>query len=97
MTVPRAIIVPWYREEDYARLLEISADASSLAKTYGQFVSQSERKLKALDTQGLPIERVYIDPDGLRLWCVGKGIDINTRARQQFAVEIAATKYKNQS
>ena len=43
MTVPRAIIVPWYREEDYARLLEISADASSLAKTYGQFVSQIGR------------------------------------------------------
>jgi len=81
--------IAWYREDQWERLREISADRDQLDETYAEWVVKAEEVVKQLAAQGLSIEKVEIDLDDLERWCAARGIPIDSRARASYAAEKA--------
>jgi hypothetical protein len=93
----RATVVPWYREEDYAEIRKIMSDGARFPETFQEWLDRSNRAFESLQTQGHTVERVYIDPDAFADWCERRGLELDTRARQEFAATIGANEYQNRS
>ena len=97
MNPPRATVVPWYREEDYLEIRKIMSDGSRFPNGFQKWLDRSNRAVDRLLREGHIIERVYIDPDTFSDWCGRNGLELDSHARQKFAVTVAADKYKSRS
>lgn len=90
MSLPvRAAGIPWYRREDYARILAVMEDAHLLPDTWEDWFKQAKQVRDNLRRQGVIVEQVTLDPDGFAAWCRGRGLHINAQARMVFANEEA--------
>jgi hypothetical protein len=88
----RAIGVPWFRPEDYARIREMSQD--QLFDDFKQWEQQAERKFAELVAKGVPLEKVFVDPDALAVFARDShGGKINGAVRAEFAARLIAEKY----
>jgi len=90
---PRAVGIPWVREEDYHTFLAICEDADGFPATWKQFADLSEQAERRYKAQGYIVERAYIGPDTFPDWCRSKDFRINSQARRAFAASIAAEKH----
>ena len=93
----RAIGIPWYRREDYPRLLALFADAAALPRTWDEWHQRAEQLRGELEARGAIAERVMLDPDEFAGWCVLRGLRIDNDARKRFAAEAVAAKHRNRS
>ncbi|MGZ3309798.1 MAG: hypothetical protein ACXU8R_14870 [Xanthobacteraceae bacterium] len=83
----RTLGIPWYRREDYPRILEIMEDARILPLTFDEW----QRKAEGVEhISGAPAVRVMIDPDEFLAWCAREGRPVDGKARATFAAEGAA-------
>ena len=88
-----AMGVPWYRRQDYARILEVMEDAHLLPPTFDKWLYRAEQALKqAVDRGVLPV-KAYIDPDQFVAWCRDRGLNVDAAARMQFAAAVAHAHY----
>jgi hypothetical protein len=90
---PRAAGLPWVRKEDYAAFLRICEDAHGLPTTWEKFIEFSEKAEKGFQTDGMIVERVYIDPETFPDWCRRNGVGVNSQGRMRFAGMAVAEKY----
>ncbi|HVO68840.1 MAG TPA: hypothetical protein VMT24_02275 [Aggregatilineaceae bacterium] len=81
--------IAWYREDQWERLREISADRDQLDDTYAEWVIKAEEVMKHLAAQGLSIEKVEIDLEDLQRWCEAQRMPVDSRARASYAAEKA--------
>jgi len=91
----KIIGIPWYRKENYSRFKSLFVDGHNLPDTFDDWLKKSQDLLSCLQSQGHIIEKVYIDPDTFPEWCRRRGLDINSRARTDFANDFVARKYIN--
>lgn len=84
--------MPWYRREDYPRLLEIVADPEKLCATYDEWFAIAEPMVRWFEAQGLLVERVEINPDLFRHWCRNRDLAPNGRARTLYADRLAKSR-----
>ena len=54
-----------YKRDPWARLLEVSADASELEPTWYEWHVAAERRLRNLHEHGVALEKVPVDVDDL--------------------------------
>lgn len=81
--------IPWYRREDYPRVLKIMADGQDLPRTYDEWQERAEYAERMVREQGgIPV-RVPLDPDKFCAWCVMRAMHVDGSARQEFAVDPA--------
>ena len=90
---PRAYGIPWYRPEDYKRILKLMTDRHLLPPTFLEWEKKALQVEAEFLRQGAIAERVYIDPQSFRFWARQRGLDINAAARNAFAAEAVARKY----
>ena len=81
----RGVAVPWFTAETFPRLREISANADDLPDTYAEFLTLAEPRFARHASNGVPMQRVYIDPDELAEWCKANGRPVDAYARAGFA------------
>ncbi|MFA5897910.1 MAG: hypothetical protein WC829_02235 [Hyphomicrobium sp.] len=81
--------IPWYRPEDYPKLLGVFADADRLPATHADWLARAEQLEQQVRASGKRVERVYLDPDKFPAWCRERGLDINGQARAGYAAEVA--------
>ncbi len=93
----RATGIAWYRQEDYAKIKKIMVDHRKLPDTYKKWLKSAKNTLDHLVAQGHLVEKAYIDPDTFPDWCGQRGLDVDAKARMDFANEFVAIKYRNQS
>lgn len=86
----RAMGMAWYRRQDYRRILAIMTDADLLPPTYDKWLGKAERYERQEIAKGMMIIRVIIDPDEFAAWCAASGLNIDAKARMNFAAEEAA-------
>jgi hypothetical protein len=91
----RGMGIPWYRREDYPRVLDIMADRDSLPPTFevwrklaGQVESDAKRR-------GLVVVRAVIDPDTFVAWCRARSLNVDANARVRFGNEAVAAAVKD--
>jgi len=77
--------IAWYRRNQWARLLEVSADASELEPTWREWHIAALRQLRHLHKQGIALEKVPVDVDDLMRWCQSRGRVIDGAARSEYA------------
>jgi len=82
--------IPWYRREQYARVLEVMEDANLLSPTYDEWLERAEQAFKRVERQGVIAHKVEIDPETFPIWCRARGLNVNADARIQFANHHAA-------
>lgn len=90
----RAVGVVWYREADWPRLRAQVADADKLPDTYAEWLASAKGLLAQLKQDGIPAERVPLDPDTFSAWCAARGLAPNAQARSQYASEVVAAKHR---
>ncbi|WP_066120293.1 hypothetical protein [Blastomonas sp. CCH2-A2] len=77
--------IPWYRRDDYPRILQIMADSDELSPTYDEWEKRAQFKERDVIASGLTPYRAYIEPDKFRAWCVMRGRELNADSRIMFA------------
>lgn len=79
----------WYRAEEYDACLAIMSDRAKLHTSYHLWRMDAETGEKRLQREGKTVVRAHIDPKEFPGWCRDRGLDIDARARNQFAAWIA--------
>lgn len=85
MTIPplppnmQGLGISWFREEDWPRWLAIDPD---FQPDYQHWLRRSEEMFQCYQAEGVPIEKVIMDPDEFLTWsrATGKGVDHAARA-----------------
>jgi hypothetical protein len=83
----------WYRPEDYARLMAMFTDRQRLADTYEEWLKEAKKVSGTLTLEGFNIVKVYIDPETFPAWCKKNGLEMDAKARAQYALGIAQGKH----
>jgi hypothetical protein len=91
----QALGIPWYRREDYARILAVMTDANLLPRTHEQWLRKAEDVERRCKGQGMTVVRAVIDPDTFPDWCRTRGLNVDAKARTEFANEHAYLTVKN--
>ncbi len=89
---PSVQVLVWYKEEDWARLKEVFVDGDMLPATYDDWLTRAEAMLEEIRNTGDIGMKVYIDPETFPEWCKEKGLEMNSEARSQMAIEVAQAK-----
>jgi hypothetical protein len=87
--------IAWYKKEDYETLLSQFTDSDKLGSTYEEWLQDAERLLDQLRRNGHAFQKVYIDPKTFPAWCAARGLDIDSKARMEFASEFVAGKHSD--
>jgi hypothetical protein len=86
--------IAWYRRQDYARVLEVMADADQLPETFDKWLHRAEKALKEARNRGLLAVKAHIDPDQFVIWCRERGLNVDANARTQYAAIIARAEHR---
>ena len=86
----------WYRAEQWDRLREISVDRDKLQDRYEDWVADAERSLQEIRQRGGHAEKIDVDVEELLAWCQAEGLDVNGKARAQYAAEALRQRYESQ-
>lgn len=85
----RVIGLVWYRQENYAAILQIMTDAANLPATYTDWLKHAEQTEQRLKSQGHITVKAYIDPATFPGWCRTRGLNIDAKARMDYANAVA--------
>lgn len=86
--------MPWYREEDYARILSVMTDAANLPLTYQDWLKKAEQVERTFKAKGMTVIRAIIDPDAFPAWCAAIGLNVDASSRSRWGNEAAIRSVK---
>jgi hypothetical protein len=76
--------IPWYRRDDYPRLLKLLGDDHRLPLTFDEWQVKAEQAFRYYSAR-TAIHRAYIDPQKFAAWCLVRGRHIDNDALLEFA------------
>ena len=97
LTTGLKVGVAWYRESQWQRLRQLSADPEMLEETYAEWAKVYEDGIRKLRTSGLVPVRVEIDVEELQAWCTAQKCPLDGSARAGFATEVLERRSKEGS
>jgi hypothetical protein len=65
----RSVGMAWYSESQWPLLLQVSADANQLEKTYSEWLRVAEARYDELVKKGTPVVKIPIDVVDMARWC----------------------------
>jgi len=96
----RPMGIPWYKREDFDKLLSTFADADMLFAafaslsdsplTYDAWLKKAEEFEKQMQGAGLQPFRVFLDPVEFPMWCEEHGHTTDVQGRSAYATAKAA-------
>ena len=89
-----AVGIPWFKREDYPRILEIMTDAHGLHETYDGWREAAEALERRMSSEGHIAVRAEINPDEFLGWCRANGLKADSKARARFASWVASRRVK---
>ncbi|MBW7896541.1 MAG: hypothetical protein H3C27_15645 [Opitutaceae bacterium] len=82
----------WYKAEHYDAIRRVMADGHKLPATFHEWRMQAETGEKKNRRDGKVVIRAIIDPETFPDWCRARGLDIDAKARMQYAAAVAHEK-----
>ena len=77
------LAVTWFRKKDWPRWLSMDPN---FQPDYDYWLKRMKGHIAAFKKQGVPIEKVVLDPDAFVAWCSFQGCDpASTSARASYA------------
>jgi hypothetical protein len=77
----------WYRPEQWARLLDVSIDRDTLEDTHAEWEEFATQRLRELRSQGVDVEKIEVDVEELKQWCLDHGSLVDAGARSKFVID----------
>jgi hypothetical protein len=90
----QAMGIVWYRREDYQRCKAMFTDGSKLADTFDEWLAGAQKGYDKFTSEGMMVEKAYIDPDTFPQWCRTHHQEMNSQGRNAYANECAARKFR---
>lgn len=90
-----AVGIPWYRREDYPRILRIMRDRKVLPPTYDAWLVKAKQVVEDYKRKGSVTFEAYIDPDTFPDWCRSRGLHVDAGARMEYANLVAMQRYQS--
>lgn len=81
------INLPYYRKQDWERLLSVSDDRESMHDTWNAWHKVYQKLKKQMIARGFEVREVVVDIDELVEYCKSRGIKNDSHARSQFVVD----------
>ena len=94
---PPPVGVYWIDEEDYAALLTIFEDGSTLPHTWREWLKMAEEMERGLKAYGHPVMRVRIDPRIFAIWCAAHVTSTGREGRKKFVADAVTERYGDQA
>jgi hypothetical protein len=95
---PRAAGIAWIREEDYPTIIGVFEDGHKFEGGWKEWEQRAKELQAEFESQGMIVERVYIDPDTFADWCTRNSVGTGRDGRLKFGADFVAKKYgRNQS
>jgi len=79
------VCVAWFEVDQWEKIRDVSTDSSRLESTYDEWRSNIEKTIQEMNSGGLVIHKVPVDVHELVSWCKSKDIQIDGKARSEFA------------
>lgn len=79
----------WFKLEDYESARAIMEDSARLPATYSSWRIKAEQSEKEMRRLGWATVRAYIDPAEFVAWCRERGLNVDAKARNEFANGVA--------
>jgi hypothetical protein len=89
-----AIGMVWYLAEDFGEIKALMEDGHRLHRTYAEWQRAAEQGEQAMRTKGVRVYRAMLRPAPFKAWCVARGLNVDAKARNQFASEFASQEYR---
>lgn len=86
---PSVQAMVWYKKEDWDTLKKMFVDGDRLPPTYEEWQSRAEEMKEQAQAAGDAVIKVFIDPETFPEWCAKKGVEMDSEARSQLAIEVA--------
>lgn len=86
---PSVQAMVWYKKEQWETLKNLFVDGDKLPVSYEDWLHRAEQMKKEVQAAGDAVIKVYIDPETFPEWCEKKGMEMNSEARSQLAIEVA--------
>lgn len=90
----KTVGVPWFRKEDYPKLLLLLPDASYLPRTYEEWMVEASSFCESLNRDGVGTIKIVIDLDNFPFWCARQNKKLDVSARRDFAHEMATREFR---
>ena len=85
-TKKRICSIPYYREDQYNRLRELSIDKENFSISYEQMNAIRESKHKEMVNKGFKVVKIDVDIEELIEWCNFRSTTLNPESRTRFAL-----------
>lgn len=89
----RAAGIPWFRREDYDRILDIMEDRDILPATWAEWRKQAAKAESYFRSLGVETVRAILDPGEFPAWCRARGLKVDGKARIAFGNEAAFDRF----
>lgn len=74
----------WYRPDQWSRLLDISIDRDDLENTHAEWEGVATEQFRELLAQGVAVEKIDVDVEELKEWCLDHASLVDASARANF-------------
>jgi len=92
---PELIGIPWYKKEHYPRILAIFTDGHNLPDTFDDWLKKAQDIADRIESRGSTVIKVDIDPETFPAWCMSRGLNIDSNARNYFVNCFLAGEYSD--
>jgi len=82
------ISAPWYRREDYDAVRKMVDDPDNFPETFEEWLSLADQQFADFSAQGMTIEKVIINAQGLRAFCRNARVKPDNKARVAYAADL---------
>ena len=87
--------IPWYSEESWKHMKEISADPESFHESYQIWLAHADKSVVLLTNRDKPFERLNIDPVSYSWWCENQSIVRDKESRRAYIQYLLEDKINN--
>ena len=90
----RAAGIFWVKQADWARYVTLCIDRSNLPASYEKWLYSANKAAQTFARHGWEIVKVEVDLDAFLVWCKRRGLDVDGKARTEYANEVAAAQVR---
>jgi hypothetical protein len=77
--------IAWFSADQWQLLRSLATDAEDLEETHEEWVKIAEKTIEDLARQGLRAQKVDVDVNELRAWCLAQNRRLDSSARAAYA------------
>lgn len=78
----------WIKEEDWARLKEVTEDTDRLEDTWQEWQQKSLEMIEVFATRNIHIQKIEVEIEELINWCTSQNKPINASTRAEYVTQL---------